>query len=138
MKAKTAICILLGLLLLVILFHLAIVLKFIPYDIAWGGRIEDESQMYALETVSIVINLFLVIILLMKGQHLKMRFNEKLTNGMLWLFLVLFALNTIGNLLAKTIFEKCFAILTLVFAIMIWFILKSKHVNEKDKSNSMK
>lgn len=126
MKATIAIRILLSFLLLVILFHLAIVVKLIPYTIAWGGRMQHESQMYLLESISIFINLILVVVLLMKGRYLKLRFNEKIIDSILWVFLVLFALNTIGNLLAKTTFEKCFAILTFLFAMLIGIILKRK------------
>ena len=54
----------LGLLLAVILFHICIILKIIPYNIAWGGRLTNDAEMYVFETISILINIFLSIILL--------------------------------------------------------------------------
>ena len=114
----------LGLLAAVILFHIAIIAKVIPYNIAWGGRLQNDQEMYVFEAVSILINAFLGLVLLMKANYIKFRFREKAINIILWIFLVLFVLNTIGNLFAKTNFEKSFAVLTFVFAILIWMILK--------------
>jgi len=64
----------------------------------------------------------------MKGDYLKLRFKNKTINIILWIFTVLFLLNTIGNVFAKTNFEKSFAVLTFLFAILIWTILKSKSI----------
>lgn len=126
MKYKTSINILIGLLIAVILFHLSVIVKVIPYDIAWGGRLESDSEMYVLETISIFINLFLGLVLLVKGNYMKSRFYRTI-DIILWVCLALFALNTIGNIFAKTLFEKSFAVLTLVFAILILKILKTKN-----------
>ncbi len=107
-------------------FHLCIIVKLIPYSIAWGGRLKNDIEMYTFETISIFINLFLISILLVKGNYLKLRLNEKLINIVLWIFFFIFILNTIGNLLAKTNFEKAFSVLTLILSILIWNILKKK------------
>jgi uncharacterized membrane protein len=135
MKNKTSINIFLGLLIAVILFHIAIMAKIIPYDIAWGGRLQNDSEMYVFETISILINLFLGFILLMKGDHIKFQFKKNKIDIILWIFLALFVLNTVGNILAKTNFEKLFAVLTFVSAILIWVILKTKNVNHNKKIN---
>lgn len=128
MKSKTAIKIMLMLLLAVVIFHLCIIVKMIPYDIAWGGRLKSDSQMYFFETVSIVVNLFLIFILLIKGHFIQPILPIRIVNICLWIFLVLFVLNTIGNIIAKTNFEKYFAILTLAFSYLIWIILSKKEV----------
>jgi hypothetical protein len=124
--AHNAIKILLGLVSIVIFLHLLIMLKIIPYKIAWGGRLQNDEQMYIFETLSIIINLLLSFILLMKGRYIQLKFKEKTLNIVLWIFLMLFILNTVGNLFARTNFEKLFALLTLVFASLIWVILRSK------------
>ena len=126
---KTSINIFLGLLIAVILFHITIMAKVIPYDIAWGGRLQNDSEMYVFETISILINLFLGFILLMKGNYIKFQFKKKTIDIILWIFLALFVLNTIANIFAKTNFEKLFAVLTFIFAILIWVILKMKNIN---------
>jgi len=108
MKPKTAIKIMLYVLVAVILFHLSIMLKIVPYEITWGGRLKNDSEMYAFETISIVINLFLFLILLIKGKYLKELMPIKIVNITLWVFFLLFVLNTVGNIFAKTNFEKYF------------------------------
>lgn len=123
---------LIGLLTLVILFHCSVMAKIIPYDIAWGGRLENDSQMYVFESISILINGFLITILLLKAKYIKHQFSEKIMNGILRSFQVLLILNTVGNLLAKTNFEKFFAFLTAILAILIWIILKRNARNERD------
>lgn len=116
----------LGLLFLVILFHTCIMGKIIPYNIAWGGRLTNDNEMYVFETISILINVFLSWILLMKGNLLKFKFSNKTVTIILWIFFGLFILNTFGNIFAKTNFEKFFALLTGLFAILIWEITKQK------------
>lgn len=126
MNIRTATNIMLGIIGLVTLFHLALMLKIIPYDIAWGGRLTNDSEMYVFESVSIIINLFLGFTILIKGNYVKQMLSKKTVNIILWVFVVLFALNTVGNILAKTDFEKYFAILTLSSSILILIILKAK------------
>jgi len=126
MNINTQIKILLGLLFSVILFHICIIVKIIPYNIAWGGRLTNDNDMYVFESISILINLFLSWLLLMKGEFVEFKFPNKTVNLILWIFFALFILNTVGNLFAKTNFEKLFALLTGLSAILIWNILKHK------------
>ena len=128
MKYKNSIKILLALLIAVILFHISVIAKVVPYDIAWGGRIQNDSEMYIFESISILIILFLGLVLLMKGEYVKFRFKNKTIDKILWVFLALFLLNTIGNIFARTNFEKAFSVLTTVFAVLIWTILKPKNI----------
>ena len=136
MQNKTSINILLVLLSAVILFHISVMAKIVPYDIAWGGRLQNDSEMYIFETISILIILFLELVLLMKGNYMKFQFGEKTTDIILWIFLALFLLNTIGNIFAKTDIEKLFAAVTLAFAFLIWTILRIKKVNGTQKETT--
>ena len=54
--------------------NLLIIIKIIPYKIAWGGRLQNDEQMYIFETLSIIINLLLSFILLMKGRYIQLKF----------------------------------------------------------------
>ena len=110
----------------VLLFHLSILLKIVPYQVTWGGRLENDSQMIAFESVSIAVNLFFMLLLYIKGEFLKPFIPVRVVNFFLWLFLVLFTLNTIGNVLAKTTFEKLFAIVTLATVLLLWIILRKE------------
>lgn len=124
MNPRLAIKIMLWLIGAVLLFHLCIVLKIIPYEITWGGRLKNDTEMYVFESVSILINLFLSFVLLIKGNYLTEIIPMKIVNIALWIFLALFGLNTVGNIVAKTNFEKFFTLFTLVSVILIWIILR--------------
>ena len=133
MNINTSIKILLVSISAIILFHIAVIATIIPYNIAWGGRLKNDTEMYIFEVISIFINLLLVFVLLMKGDYIKFKFQNKTINILLWGFLILFVLNTVGNFFAKTDFEKLFAILTFFFATLIWTILRVKHNDTTQK-----
>ncbi|MCB9221226.1 MAG: hypothetical protein H6615_05395 [Ignavibacteria bacterium] len=124
MNKQSAIKIMLGFLTAILIFHFCILLKIIPYDITWGGRLTNDSEMYVFETFSILLNLILYIALLIKGKFIKEIFTERIVNIVLWIFIVFFGLNTIGNLFAETLFEKFFSIITLLFVFLLWVIVK--------------
>ncbi len=123
---NNAIKIFLGLLVAIILFHLCIITKIVPYDITWGGRLTNDNEMYIFETVSILVNVFLSWVLLMKGNFVQFKFPTQAVNTILWIFFAIFILNTIGNIFAKTNFERLFALLTGFFAILLWIIIMKK------------
>ena len=131
MNLKTTIKIFLGLLFSVIVFHTCIMLRIIPYNIAWGGRLTNDNEMYVFETISILINLFLCWVLLMKGDFIIFKFSDKIVKVILWTFFGLFVLNTVGNIFAKTNFEKLFAILTGLSAFLIWNIIRQKKTTNR-------
>lgn len=124
MNKSCAIKIMLGFLSAILLFHFCILLKIIPYDITWGGRLTNDSEMYVFEIISILLNLVLYFALLIKGKYLKELIPVKLVNTILWVFLVIFGLNTIGNLFAETTFEIFFSVITLLFTVLLWVIVK--------------
>jgi len=109
---------------IITVFHSCILLKIIPYHITWGGRLQNDQEMYVFETTSIAINLFLIWILSMKGNFVTYKFPVKVIHIILWIFVVVFALNTVGNLFAKTLLEKSFTLLTLGSALAIGFVLR--------------
>ena len=125
MTSKLAIKIMLWLITIVTLFHLAILIKIIPYEITWGGRLKNDSEMHVFETISILINIFLGLVVMIKGERLPAFIPMKVVNIILWVFLIIFGLNTIGNIFAKTHIEKSLAIVTLFFSYLIFTILRS-------------
>ena len=131
MNINYSIKLFLGLLFPIILFHFFIILKIIPYHIAWGGQLTTDNEMYVFESISILINIFLSWILLMKIDLVKFKFSTKTVNVILWIFFGLFMLNTVSNIFAKSNFEKFFAILTALFAMLIWNILKHNKITSR-------
>jgi hypothetical protein len=107
----------------VLLFHVSILLKFIPYSITWGGRLKTDEEMYVFETISILINVFFSFILSIKGHLIKEILPIKVVNVILWVFFAIYALNTVGNLFAVTTFEQFFAALTFLYALTIALVL---------------
>lgn len=117
----------LALLTLVMLFHLLVLFQIIPYDIVWAGKLNSIEEMYSFEIMSILVNLILMTTLLLKGNFIKHKISGKIINGIIWFFIILFTLNTIGNLFAKTIFEKVvFTPLTLISVFLLWNIVQLK------------
>jgi hypothetical protein len=127
MNSKIAIKILIWLIATVTLFHLAIITKIIPYEVTWGGKLNNDAEMYVFEIISILINLFLGFVLLIKGNFLLKLIPTKVVNIILWIFLFVFGLNTLGNIFAETLFEKSLSLLTLIFTFLIWTILKKNN-----------
>ena len=130
MTSKLAIKIMLWLITIITLFHLAILTKIIPYEITWGGRLENDSEMYVFETISIIFNIFLGLVLFIKDERLPALIPMKVINIILWVFLILFGLNTIGNVFAKTLFENILAIVTLFFSYLIFTIVRDEHTTK--------
>lgn len=91
--------------------------------------------MYVFETVSILINSFYLYILFQKGRFVNAVLSEKTLSVILWIFFGIFVLNTIGNIIAQTILEKTFAIVTLVNALLLSRINKKEAVNPYNRTD---
>ncbi|MFE4569097.1 hypothetical protein [Paenibacillus chitinolyticus] len=102
-----------------LLVHVLILLKVIPSHFIWGGRINGESELVALESVSVVIQIvFIALIALKTGYLLPGRFKRTARIG-LWLLFVFMVLNTAGNLASISGPEKLFMTpLTVVLAFL--------------------
>lgn len=111
---------------LVLVFHTLILVGIIPYEITWGGNLKTAAEMYVLESSSILINAFFIYVLLQKENFVKVIFSRRAISIILWVFFALFVLNTVGNLMARTTFEKAFTLLTLLNAFLLWKINTTK------------
>ncbi|MEY3411323.1 MAG: hypothetical protein RIQ70_9, partial [Bacteroidota bacterium] len=97
----------------------------IPYTIVWAGKLENDQQMVVFEILSITVNSVLSFIIFIQGNYLKVNFSQKALNVILWVFTIIFSLNTIGNLFSKTSFETIvFTPLTFISAILCYRILR--------------
>ena len=92
----------------VILFHLLVFVQIIPYTIVWAGKVNSVSDMRMFESVSMAINVCLALVLLCRGHFIKNNISTKILNGIIWFFVIIFALNTVGNLFSETKFERYF------------------------------
>ena len=122
---KFAVNFLLTILCSVMVFHFLVLIQIIPYQIVWAGRLNSIAEMQRFETISILINCFIILIITIKGNYLNFKFSSKIINSLVWLFVILFSFNTIGNLMAKSNFEKLvFTPLTFILAILCFRIIK--------------
>lgn len=104
------------------LFHLAIIIgivffNYAPVDYLWGGRMETKEQLLSYEIISLVVAFVCLLIVLIKSGRIHLPKLSGVVRIALWVLFVLFALNTVGNLLARTTFEKLFAIVTFLLAL---------------------
>jgi uncharacterized membrane protein YuzA (DUF378 family) len=108
----------------VILFHILVLTEIIPFTIVWGGKFQNLHQMRIFEGVSIIINALMIAVIAIKGRIIKLSVSVKIINLLLWLFIGLFVLNTVGNLFAKTTTETIiFTPITFVSAILCFIIV---------------
>lgn len=105
--------------LIALAYHIIIITELIPYDAVWGGRLKSREQMLQFEFVSIAINLFMLLVILIKGAYIKIKIPKLIVNSFLWLFAILFTFNTVGNLFSVSIWETIiFTPITLISAIL--------------------
>ena len=79
---------------------------------------KDKSQMLTFETVSVIFNLIMLAVVVIKAGFLKVSINPMIIKISLWIMLGLFLINTIGNLFSNNEFEKIvFTPLTLYLSI---------------------
>jgi len=129
MKIKIASIVLIALFSLIIAFHFLILLKVIPYTIAWGGRLQNDNEMFVFEGVSIALNALFLFISITKFKQIRLGKSSRFINILLWIMFALFALNTIGNLFAINSFEKMvFTPITIVLAIACFVLARNKVV----------
>jgi hypothetical protein len=93
-------------LLAIVIFHLLVIVHIIPYQIVWGGRMENRNQIIRLELISIIINLLMMAVVLIKAGLISFSINRRWLRLLFWLMFFFFLLNTLGNLVSLNQVEK--------------------------------
>jgi hypothetical protein len=107
-----------------------VIIGVIPFEIVWGGRLADKSQMFAFEIASVIINLFMLAVIAIRASLIKINIGKRFINIVLWLMSALFLLNTIGNLLSNNELEKLlFTPLTFMLLIFSFRLAIGKNNN---------
>ncbi|MGX6444868.1 hypothetical protein ACWM35_16780 [Neobacillus sp. K501] len=106
-----------------ILMHVLILLKILPYDFVWGGRLKNESDLVIFESISIVVQaLFMLIIAIKTGYIFKGKF-KRIVNAGIWLLFGIMVLNTIGNIISNSGLETMVMTpITIVLALLLFRI----------------
>jgi hypothetical protein len=110
-----------GLLIVLSLFlilHICVLLKFIPYNIIWGGRLKSDTEMYRFEAISILMNLFFLFVISVQSGFLVIGFPKIIMTVLLWAMTIMFLFNTFGNIMSKNkIEQRLFTPITIILAI---------------------
>jgi len=127
MSKKSALYTMFSILGVVLIFHFLIFFEVIAYDKVWAGRLKSFEEMRKFETFSILLNLSNMGVLFIKYRLLNKGTTNKIIDIIIWCFVVLFALNTLGNLFAQNIYELIFGtLLTMVSAILCYIIVRKE------------
>ena len=105
MNKKIALITLILLLSGIQILHFLILIRIIPYEIVWSGRINTIEEMLIFESVSSLINLFILTVISIKYSLYKKGKPNKLVDRIIWGVFAYFVLNTIGNLFAQNNIE---------------------------------
>jgi hypothetical protein len=101
-----------------LVLHFCIILKIIPRKIVWGNRLKSDKEMYRFETLSIIINIFFLFSILVHSEIWMINFSKITMSIILWIMTILFAFNTIGNILSKNRLEqRLFAPITILLTV---------------------
>jgi len=93
----------------------------------WGGRATDHNQLIILETVTFIVNGLILWLIAMRVNFAKQKISTKTLNILFIILSIMMALNTIGNIFAKTSAEKFMAIPTLIGAIGFYVLARRKN-----------
>ena len=129
MNKKVALIIMFFILGIVLIFHFLILTNQIPYEKVWAGKLNSIEEMKSFETISILLNIFMLTILIVKYKQLKRKIKNKAIDILIWAFTIFFALNTLGNLLAKSTTELILGTFITLTSFILCFIIAKKKRN---------
>ena len=117
--ARQAGTVLLVLMILLLIMHVLILFRVLPYDMVWGGRIEDEASVVPYEAAALVVmSLFLSVVAIKTGYLKADRLRRAAGIGM-WVVFGYFILNTVGNFASAVWLENLiFGPLSIVLALL--------------------
>lgn len=117
--AKVALTIIIALSIAVCGFHLVVMAGAVPMQYVWGGRLQSREELLVMESVSLLINLMMVGLCLWERSLIKKGKKQLIISVLFGLLALMFALNTLGNLVAEQTLETMvFTPLTLVSSVL--------------------
>ena len=109
-----------------ILFHVLVMLGFIPYTIVWAGRLKSVEEMYMFEAISVALHLLLTYAIAQRAGYLKDKFPEIIVDLIIWTFIAIFLVNTLINIFSELKIEFILgSLLTLVSALFCWLSVRN-------------
>ena len=108
--------------LMLAVFHLVVVVGILefdlePVDMLWGGRVEP-GQLLEFELFALIVNTACIGLVLLASGRIGSGTAQRIGRWLMWPLVVLFILNTVGNLLATSWFERIMAAVTVLLALL--------------------
>ena len=110
----------------VLIFHFLIITEIIPFDQVWAGKLKTVEEMRQFETFSILINVVMLTIFIIKYRLLNKEKRNRIVDILIWVFAGLFALNTLGNLFSQSTMELIFGTLMTLSSTVLCVIIAKK------------
>ena len=99
--------------------HLLILFRVIPYEIVWGGQIQDASSLLLFETVALVVTLLFAMVIALKIGYIRAGRLQIVANIGMWIIFMYFVLNTLGNIASSVSIENLvFAPITVILSLL--------------------
>ncbi|HRF82117.1 MAG TPA: hypothetical protein PL070_18740 [Flavobacteriales bacterium] len=118
LRFRTAAYSLLALFIVAIIFQLTVLAGFIPTEMVWGGRLQNEEERTIGAWVSIAFLVLFALFVLLRLGYIG-RNMPGLGKWGMWSICALFVLNTVGNLFALDLRETLiFTPVTLIGAVL--------------------
>jgi hydrogenase-4 membrane subunit HyfE len=112
----------------VIVLHLLVLTQLIPYIVVGGGNLQNLGEMRRFEVTSVMIIALMIYVIAIKGQYVKSNVPPGIINVVLWIFFLLFIINTVGNMLAKSTLETIiFTPITIISSILCFRIVNERN-----------
>ena len=100
-------------------FHVLMLLRVLPADVAWGGRVAASGDLAALEAASLVVTLFFAVVVAAKAGHLGPRVPRRAVSITMWVVFGYLTLNVAGNLASASSLERAvFTPVSVVLALL--------------------
>lgn len=106
-SAKSAANVLLAAMAALAVFHVLVLVKVLPPDIVWGGRMGDKpGNLVVLETTALLVTLLFALIIAARVGYVRVPRLRKVVLIGAWVVFAYFTLNIIGNLASSALLEK--------------------------------
>jgi hypothetical protein len=103
---------------LLAIFHILVLLNFVPPDLVWGGQIGvSTTNLLVLEIIALLVTAVFAMIIAAKVGYIGISKFKKATTVGAWILFAFLILNTVGNLASGVSVENLvFAPITLILA----------------------
>jgi hypothetical protein len=107
------------------LFQITVLLGFVPTEMVWGGRLENEQERTVGSLISLAVLLLMIGVVLCRMGRLGLGTyavrSQWIAHWGMWAIVLFFTLNTLGNLAAKDLRETLILTpITMVAALLAW------------------